>query len=44
VNIVWCLNSITSTPDVIVGHARRYSPRVTHNHENNGKVAELIPT
>jgi hypothetical protein len=22
---------------VIVGHLRRYSPRATHNHENNGK-------
>jgi hypothetical protein len=28
-----------SPAGVIVGHVRRYSPRVTHNLENNGKCA-----
>jgi hypothetical protein len=31
--------ALAALPDVIVGHLRRYSPRLTHNHEKDGKSA-----
>jgi hypothetical protein len=33
------LGALGALPDVIVGHLRRYSPRATHDHENDGKSA-----
>ena len=38
-SVRWPIRALAALPDVTVGHPRRYSPRLTHDHENDGESA-----